>query len=327
MRDYRETPSCGWRLTEGKMAGLYEVLEEVAFKRTPDGYVFQTNNRWFFGPKRRFLVNEVQKGAIAGRIRETLKSIKPFVLIAAVLIPLALVGGTIWLALRGGTLTVTETHVGGAATTYSQSIGSEGSTGTLASGNSRVVFRVSGLPGDGATVTATGFDRHGNPGKPAVVAFGAGGTNVNLADDAGHVIATAHLSGRIGAPANIVGLKAGLLCLALFLPYLVAIHIYSMRRLEPLLVGLPRSSMRITMRDATERFASKMSVKLMVVMVGSTALALGLNLFNLAGAIMRHGANIEISIFGTAAAGFGAIYFAYLVMLRLRTQRNAPAMP
>jgi hypothetical protein len=309
------------------MAGLYNGLEEVAFKRIPDGYVFQANNRWLFGPRRRFLVNEAQKQAIATCIRETLRSIKPFVFIAAVLIPLALIGGTVWLALQRGTLNVVETHVGGSTTTYYQMIGQSGSTGTLTSGSSRVVFHVSGPPGDGATVTVTGFDPHGNPGKPAVVAFGAGGTNVNLADGAGQVIATAHLSGRIGAPGSVIAIEAVLLSLALFLPYLAAIHIYSMRRLEPLLVGLPRSSMRITMREGTQRFASKVSAKLMVVMAGSAALALGLNLFNLAGAVfMRHSTNLEIPIFGTVVSGFGAIYFAYLVMLRLRMKRSAAVM-
>jgi hypothetical protein len=310
------------------MAGLYEGLEEVAFKRIPDGYVFQTNNLWLFGPRRRFLVNEAQKRAVAACIRETLISIKPFVFIAAVLIPLALIGGTVWLALQGGTLNVAETHVGSSTTTYSQMIGQSGSTGTLTSDSSRVVFHVSGPPGDGATVTVTGFDPHGNPGRPAVVAFGAGGTNVNLADDSGHVIATAHLSGRIGAPGRVIAIDAVLLSLALFLPYLAAIHIYSMRRLEPLLVGLPRSSTRITMREGIERFAAKVSAKLMVVMAGSAALGLGLNLFNLAGAMfMRHSTNLEIPIFGTVVSGFGAIYFAYLVMLRLRMNRSPAVMP
>ena len=33
------------------MAGLYDGLEEVAFKRTEGGYVFQANNRFLIGPQ------------------------------------------------------------------------------------------------------------------------------------------------------------------------------------------------------------------------------------------------------------------------------------
>jgi hypothetical protein len=82
-------------------------------------------------PRRCFRVNEAQTQAIATCIRETFRSIKPFVFIAAVLIPLALIGGTVWLALHGGTLNVVESHVGGSSSTYSQMIGQSGSTGTL----------------------------------------------------------------------------------------------------------------------------------------------------------------------------------------------------
>jgi hypothetical protein len=63
------------------MAGLYDGLEEVAFKRTEGGYVFQANNRFLIGPRRRFLVNEAQKADIAACMRETLRRIKPFVFV------------------------------------------------------------------------------------------------------------------------------------------------------------------------------------------------------------------------------------------------------
>jgi hypothetical protein len=53
------------------MAGLYDGLEEVAFKRVAGGYLFQANNPYFFGPKQRYLVNETQKAEIAPCLRET----------------------------------------------------------------------------------------------------------------------------------------------------------------------------------------------------------------------------------------------------------------
>jgi hypothetical protein len=68
-----------------------------------------------------------------------------------------------WLASMGGTLTVTESHAG-ETTTYTQSIGVTGSTGTLRSVDSRVVFHVIGPPGDRATVTVTGFSANGKVG-------------------------------------------------------------------------------------------------------------------------------------------------------------------
>ena len=68
------------------MAGLYDGLEEVAFKRTEGGYVFQTNNRFLIGPRRRFLVNEAQKADIAACMRETLRRIKPFVFLMMAII-------------------------------------------------------------------------------------------------------------------------------------------------------------------------------------------------------------------------------------------------
>ena len=69
------------------MAGLYDGLEEVAFKRTEGGYVFQTNKRFLIGSRRRFLVNEAQKADIAACMRETLRRIKPFVFVMMAALP------------------------------------------------------------------------------------------------------------------------------------------------------------------------------------------------------------------------------------------------
>ena len=43
------------------MAGLYDGLEEVAFKPVAGGFVFQTSNPWLIGRQRRYFVNETQK--------------------------------------------------------------------------------------------------------------------------------------------------------------------------------------------------------------------------------------------------------------------------
>jgi hypothetical protein len=113
------------------MAGLYDGLEEVPFKRIAGGYLFQTNNPWFIGRKRRYVVNEAQKAEIAASIRETFRRLKPFVFVAMVLIPAILVGSIFWFATRGGTLTATVTESDGRTTTYSQAIGPDGTSGTL----------------------------------------------------------------------------------------------------------------------------------------------------------------------------------------------------
>jgi hypothetical protein len=83
------------------MAGLYDGMEEAAFKRIDGGYVFQSRNPWFFGRSRHYLVNEAQKAAIAGCIRETLRKVKPVVIAAMVIMPLLMVGGTFLLVTLG----------------------------------------------------------------------------------------------------------------------------------------------------------------------------------------------------------------------------------
>jgi hypothetical protein len=88
------------------MAGLYDGMEEAAFKRIDGGYVFQASNPWFFGRYRRYLVNETQKTAIAGCIRETLRRVKPVVIAAMVIMPLLILGGAFLLVALGRTTTI-----------------------------------------------------------------------------------------------------------------------------------------------------------------------------------------------------------------------------
>ena len=247
-------------------------------------------------------------------------------LAAAALIPLTLAAAVFWLASMGGTLTVTESHAG-ETTTYTQSIGVTGSTGTLRSVDSRVVFHVNGPPSDRATVTVTGFSANGKAGTPAVAAFGSGGVDVSITDDDKRVVASAHLSGRAGATNWSIAMDAVLLALALFLPYLAFIQIYSMRRLEPLLMGLPRSNVKITVREGAERFAAKMSIKLLVVLAGGTTLGLAGALVNLIMAIVDHHLiNAEISAVATAAFASVVLYYAYLVFLRLKKEPHGGTM-
>jgi hypothetical protein len=77
---------------------------------------------------------------------------------------------------------------------------------------------------------------------------------------------------------------------------LVLIHVYRTRQLEPLLVRLPRTSAKITMREGAERFAANMSSKLLVLTVDSAVIGLAGTLANLTMAVVEpHLINAEIS--------------------------------
>jgi hypothetical protein len=211
------------------MAGLYDGVEEVAFKPIAGGYVFQSNNPWLIGPRRRYFVNETQKAEIAACLRETLRRIKPYVFAAAALIPVALVAEGLWLAL-----------------------------------------------GRGAT-----------PGTTA--------------------------------------LYTALLALGLFVPYIAMVHIYSMRRLLPLIAGLPRTNERITLGEGTRSFAAKASFKMLVllllgpvlIVIGNAMILLDVTLDG------RSLYNPEMLLFSTAISALAAVYFSYLMILRMRQNRSA----
>jgi hypothetical protein len=83
------------------MAGLYDGMEEAPFKRIEGGYVFQARNPWFFGRSRHYLVNEAQKIAIATCLRDTLRKLKPWVIVAMVVLPLLICGGVFLLVALG----------------------------------------------------------------------------------------------------------------------------------------------------------------------------------------------------------------------------------
>jgi hypothetical protein len=308
------------------MRGLYDGLEEVAFKQTAGGYVFQSNNPWFIGPRRRYFVNEAEKATIADCIRGTLRGIKPFVFAMAVLIPLVLVGGTVWFAFTGTTLDVTETDATGKTTTYSQSFVQDGASGavTNAEGAVAVEFKISGYPGSDATIIITGRDKSGKPGKPLSMAFGPAGHKLNLADNDGRIVKSAVLVPRTGATSGAVTIFALLLSFGLFVPYLAAIHIYSMARLRPLLAGLPRSNERITFRETSERMVAKISNKLLVVMaVGAGAMLAG-NSLNVTMTILSHRPLDTFPIaLGAVASVVVIAQLGYLLFLKARAKRNA----
>lgn len=310
------------------MAGLYDGLEEVAFKRIEGGYVFQTNNRWLFGPRRRFLVNEAQKADIAGCMRETLRRIRPFVFAMMVVLPAAIGGLIYWFITTSATLTVIVADVGGKPEIHDQTIGRHGATGTIAGPDgSSVAFRVSGPPGPSATTTITSVAATGKVGETAVVGFDAKGTTINMTD-AGkkRVVRVAKLVGRIGPTRTAGMLFAAAVTLTLFALYFAAIHIYSMRRLNPLLVGLPRTNERIRMREGIDRFAAKVSIKLLAVMGFGAAAMLTGSAINMAEFIAAHRPldQLPFLLLPAVAALVVAAQTVYLVVLR-RRQRSRPA--
>jgi hypothetical protein len=207
------------------MAGLYDGLEETAFKRVPGGYVFQSRNPWFFGPPHRFLVTEVQKTEIARCVRETFQRIKPYVFATAVAMPVALGGGIFWLISQGC--------------------------------------------------------------------------------------------------ANVATIA--LLTLALFAPYFAAIHVYSMRRLLPLIATLPRTCERISAREGASKVAAKISYKLLLLMFLGPALLVISNGLILIGAAVdgRTLHNPGVLAFSMVMCAMSAGYATWLMILRGRARRSA----
>src|SRR4051812_26142891 len=243
-RRYRRDEAASRNLREGRkesaVAGLYDGVEEVRFTSVAGGFVFQTNNPWFFGPRRRYFVNEAQKSAISACIRETLRRLIPLVIAAAILIPIVLISGTFWLALQGATLDVAVTSATGETTSYNRPITAEGATVTLAAqAGAKMVYRVTGFPGKDAVMTYSWVDAKGKAGAPSSTPFGPAGMKVAIVDDNQRTINSAVLVGRRGATPNAILLDAALLGLATFAPYFAAIHLYGLRRLRPLLVDLP----------------------------------------------------------------------------------------
>ena len=308
------------------MAGLYEGIEDVAFKKVEGGYVFQTTNPWLIGPRRRYFVDETRKAAIAECIRESLRRIKPFVLVAAIVIPLIIIGGTLWLTFRDTTLRVTVTSATGQSSVSDLPIDRSGGGGELAgAGGAKVLFHVSGPPGEGATITYTPVSAQGKPGAPVSVPFSKEGARLNVTDDHGRIVNSAVLLGRFGATRGAIFLYAALLAAMTFAPYLVLIHVYQYGKLRPLIAGLPRTTERIRFAEQSQSFASKASIKLLVVMgIGATAVCIG-NGAAIVSAVLSHQplADSLVNAAALVLAGPATAYFAYLIVLRRRQRWNA----
>jgi hypothetical protein len=311
------------------MAGLYDGLEEVPFKRIASGYVFQTNNPWFIGPKHRYVVNDAQKAEIAACIRETFRRMKPFVFAAMVLIPAILVGSIYWFATRGGTLTVTISNSDGRTTSYSQSIGPHGTGGMLPEADgSSVRFHVSGLPGAGATMTATGMTAAGKVGTPCTVRFDASGTTITITDDKNHVVRTVKLVGRRGPTLTALTIFAALVSLALFSVYVGLIHVYSRSRLQPLVAGLPPTDERIRFSENVQRFGVNVSTKLLAVMGISAIVMLLGNAFALTNDFVSNSASANpMHIVTMLASVLVTAQVAVLAALKMKHAQSVSAPP
>jgi hypothetical protein len=307
------------------MAGLYDGLEEVAFKRTEGGYVFQTNNRFLIGPRRRFLVNDAQKADIAACMRETLRRIKPFVFLMMAALPAAIVGLIYWFVVTSATLTVIVVDSGGKTEVHEQAIGRHGATGTLAGADgSSAAYRVSGPPGAGATVATTAIMASGKVGATSVVPFVAAGTIINMADAKKRIVRSAKLTGRIGPTRTAAALFAAGVTLGLLGLYIAAIHIYSMARLNPLLAGLPRTNEGIGVREGFDRFAAKVSIKLLAVMGFGAAAMLTGSVINMAEFFVMHRPldQLPYLLVPAVASLIVGAQIAYLAVLRLRQRRH-----
>jgi len=309
------------------MAGLYDGLEEVAFKQVAGGYVFQSSNPWLIGRQRRYFVNEAQKSEIAACIRQTLRRMTPFVLVMAVLIPLVLVAATFWLVMGGrptATLTVvTEVDHVSQSTVSTLPIYPTGATfpytvAPPAGSMAVTAIHVSGPPGAGAIAGFTVVDQTGQS-TTYTQPFGPDGAKFTFSAPNGSAVFT--LVGRAGVTPGVIYLYIGLLALGMFLPFITLTHAYRMRKLQPLLAGLPRSDERITLRENVAGLAARMSLKLALVLLVAGAMAFSGGALHLADAILEDRPIPKMDFLTMATTGLMTAYFAYLLVLRLRKRR------
>jgi hypothetical protein len=309
------------------MAGLYDGLEEVAFKPVAGGYVFQTSNPWLIGPHHRYFVSETQKAEIVACIRQTMRRMTPFVLAVAVLIPLVLVVATLWLVIGDrstATLTVaTQIDHTSRSTVATLPIDPTGATfsytvappaGSLAV----TAIHVSGPPGGSSIAGFTVVDQTGKP-TTYTQPFGPDGAQFNFNAANGSAVFT--VVGRTGATPGTIYLFVGLLALGMFLPFIILVNAYRMRKLRPLIAGLPRSDERITLRENAVGLAAKIPLKLVLVQLGAGVLAFIGGATRLAEGILEDGPISKMDLIVMATTGLMSAYFAHLLVLRLRKQR------
>jgi hypothetical protein len=116
-----------------------------------------------------------------------------------------------------------------------------------------------------------------------------------------------------------------LLALAPFIPYIGLMHAYSMRRLRPLIAGLPRTNERITVCEGTSKFAVKASFKILLLMLLGPVLLIIANAMIVIGVTLdgRSLHNPHMMLFSTAMCALSAAYTSYLMILRMREKRTA----
>lgn len=69
----------------------FDRMEEMSFKRVPEGWIYRAPNPWLFGPMRYYLVNEAQKSQIVGPHRRMWRWLFLAILVlTAVVVPMAL---------------------------------------------------------------------------------------------------------------------------------------------------------------------------------------------------------------------------------------------
>jgi len=269
---------------------------------------------------------------IATCMRQTMQRITPLVLIAAVVIPLVLIGAIVWL-ITSGRATVTLT----VATVVDQKTGS--TVSTLPIGPTGATFpytsappagsmavtsiAVSGPPGDGAVAGFTVVDQTGKS-TAYTQPFGQDGAKFTFTAPNGGAVFT--VVGRAGRTFGTIWLDAMLLALGMFVPYLAVIHVYRMRQLQPLIANLPPSDERITMRDNAAALATKMSSKFLLLAIFiavACATLFGRSAINLAIAILGDQPVAQSDVVQVATSGLAAAYFGYVLILRLKSKRSA----
>ena len=309
------------------LAGLYDGLEEVAFKPVAGGYVFQTSNPWLIGRKRRYFVNETQKAEIVTCIRQTMRRKMPFALAMAVLFPLVLVAAVFWLVIGDqptATLTVvTEVDHTSRSTVATLPIDLSGAAFSYtvdppAGGMAVTAVHVSGPPGGGAVAGFTVVDQTGQSTTYAQP-FGPDGAKFTFSAPNGNAVFT--LVGRAGVTPGTIYLHVGLLAFGMFLPFITLAHAYGMRKLQPLIAGLPLSDERITLRENVEAFAAKMSVKLVVVLLVAGGMGFIGGVMHLVDMSLEDRPIAKMDLLTMATSGLMTACFAYLLVLRLRKPR------
>jgi hypothetical protein len=319
------------------MAGLYDGLEEAQFKPIAGGYVFQTNNPWFFGPPRRYLVNEAQKVEIAACLRKAMRRIIPLVCVAALLIPLVIVAANFWMMSGGATTpTVTLTTVGPDTTiTATLPLGPTGAKFTLPGTGGSIVPRMAAPTGESTTMTAVEVNGPPGAGSTAIFtivdqtgkatlyrqAFALDGARFTFKTANSSIVFT--VIGRTHPSLGSMIFYSMLLALAMFVPYLAAIHVYRARKLKPLIAGLLPSDERISV--GFDAIAGRMSTKLLaVLLVAGIAgvIGFGIGVIHIVGAILEHSPVRASDVVATVSAGLMAAAFAFPIITWARVKRR-----